>query len=70
MTHPEEFQSVVEPILGILKTRLKQIDINNLLKERQINNKFKEHKDSKVIQPLEIPLAIVGARYDEFQVNF
>ncbi|VDK49801.1 unnamed protein product [Gongylonema pulchrum] len=36
-----------------------------------INNskmRFKDHQDAELINPFPIPLVLVGAKYDEFQV--
>lgn len=52
LTHPEEFQSVLEPILNVLRTRLNQIltqiNIQNPTAFTELQNHFISNKEHKV----------------------
>ncbi|KAI1717643.1 dynein light intermediate chain (DLIC) domain-containing protein [Ditylenchus destructor] len=77
LTRPEHFQAVVEPILDVVRRRLDhimaQIQINQPSMYERISKmntrKWQLHKDVRVAKPFPIRMAVIGAKYDEFQ-NF
>uniref|UniRef100_A0A915CQH5 Cytoplasmic dynein 2 light intermediate chain 1 n=1 Tax=Ditylenchus dipsaci TaxID=166011 RepID=A0A915CQH5_9BILA len=77
LTKPETFQSVVEPILDVLRRRVDQIlaqisTQQSALHDSLVKNcktKWQTHQDNHVVKPLAIPIAILAAKYDQFQ-NF
>jgi len=78
LSKPSELWFTLEKFLTIIRSRvdavinemrMQQPDIKEQLKRQTWQRIGEEHVDKDLIDPLLIPLVIVGTKYDTFQVS-